>query len=381
MTKPVFDVVVIGGGLHGLSAGMHLARAGMRVVVLERAWVGRHASGSTAAGVRTLNRDFGELDLSLEAMDMWHDMAALVGDDCGFHPDGQICIAEKPEQLLKLEKRVSKLSAMGHRHETIIDWKELSRLVPAIGPRCAGASIATADGAADPHRTISAFRRSALAAGVVIREGCSVQRIERHGNDWAVEVEGLEVKEFVAPFVVNAAGAWGGRVAAMVGDVIPLGTKASMMIASERLAPMIRPVVSLVGRSLSFKQSDQGTLIIGGGLQGVANLDTESSAVRLGILSKGARAATDLFPCVRDVRMVRVWAGLEANTSDGLPVIGPAVNAPGVIHAFGYSGHGFELVPVVGATITDLIKTGSTRRAIGALAPQRLMSPPIQGVQ
>jgi sarcosine oxidase subunit beta len=392
MNGDVFDVAVIGGGLHGLSAALHLGRAGKRVVVLERAWVGRHASGASAAGVRTLNRDLGELDLALESMEMWHNIGSLVGDDCGFHAHGQICVAEQPGSLSKLEERVSKLRGMGYTHEEIIDARELRRRVPAISPHCIGASMAPRDGAADPHRTLAAFRRSAQAAGVAIREGYGVRRIERRGQDWSIEMDSAAVTDgepsasqmldrartstLVVPFVVNAAGAWSGRIAAMVGDDIPLDTKASMMIVSERLAPMIEPVVSIMGRSLSFKQSDQGTLVIGGGLQGIPDLDAETSAVRMGVLSKGARAATDLFPCVRDIRIVRVWSGLEAKTKDMLPVVGAAVNAPGVFHAFGYSGHGFQLVPVVGAALTDLIVSGSTRRAIGTLNAQRLMATP-----
>ena len=375
MTAPVFDVAVVGGGLHGLSAALHLGRAGKRVVVLERSWVGRHASGATAAGVRTLNRDPGELDLALEALEMWHDIVALVGDDCGFHAHGQICVAEQPGMLSALDAHVSRLRGRGYTHEEMIDARELRRRVPAISPHCLGASIAPGDGAADPHRTLAAFRRSAQAAGVVIREGCGMRHIERRGQDWAIDTGNAAGPQtaLVVPVVVNAAGAWSGRVAALVGDDIPLETKASMMIVSERLAPMIKPVVSLMGRSLSFKQSDQGTLVIGGGLQGIPDLDRETSAVRLGVLSKGARAAIDLFPCVRDMRIVRVWAGLEAKTADMLPVVGAAVNAPGVFHAFGYSGHGFELVPVVGAALTDLIVHGATRRSIGALNARRLM--------
>ncbi|WP_373743620.1 NAD(P)/FAD-dependent oxidoreductase, partial [Achromobacter insuavis] len=119
------DVIVIGGGLHGLSAALHVAREGRRVVVIEKHWVGRHASGATAAGVRTLNRDLGELDLSLEAMDMWHAMASLVGDDCGFHANGQICVAETPAALAKLEARVADLRARGYTHEELIGPDEL----------------------------------------------------------------------------------------------------------------------------------------------------------------------------------------------------------------------------------------------------------------
>lgn len=370
MNDSVFDVVVIGGGLHGLSAAMQLGRAGRRVLVLERAWVGRHASGATAAGVRTLNRDRGELDLSLESMAMWHDMRAFVGDDCGFHANGQICVAESAASLAKLQTHVGGLQRDGYTHEELIGQDELRRLLPDLSHHCLGASIARRDGAADPHRALRAFRVAAEKVGVTIREQCGVTAIERQGSDWCV-VAGEQ--RWCVPVIVNAAGAWSARVASMVGDAIPLATKSSMMMVSERIAPFIKPVVAIMGRSLSFKQSDQGTLVIGGGLQGIPDLDRETSTARMRVLSKGARAATDLFPDVRTIRIVRVWAGLEAKTDDMLPVVGPSPNAPGVFHAFGFSGHGFQLVPVVGAALTDLIVRGSTARAISHLQATRLM--------
>ncbi len=104
MTHAHADVVVIGGGLHGLSAALHLARAGKRVTIVERAWVGRHASGATAAGVRTLSRDLAEVPISLEAMDMWHRIETIVGDHCGFHAHGQIRVAETEQHLVDAER-------------------------------------------------------------------------------------------------------------------------------------------------------------------------------------------------------------------------------------------------------------------------------------
>jgi sarcosine oxidase subunit beta len=365
-----FDVAVVGGGLHGLSAALHLARAGRRVVVLERSWVGRHASGATAAGVRTLGRDLAEVPISLEAMEMWHGIEGIVGDDCGFHAHGQIRIAEVDAHWPDLLRREASLRALGYDHEEIIDAAELRRLVPALSPHCVGGLIARRDGAADPHRTIAAFRRSCEAEGVTIIEGCGLDAVERHGDDWILV---CGERRFVAPVVVNAGGAWAGRLAAMLGDAIELGMKASMMIVTERLAKLLEPVVSVVGRTLSFKQSGQGTLVIGGGLQGAADLDRQSSTVDFLNLSKGARAATDLFPMIGDVRIARSWTGIEAKTRDQLPVIGASPNTPGVFHVFGFSGHGFQLVPVAGAIICDLVVHGGTNRQIAGFAPQRLM--------
>ena len=115
------DVIVIGGGLHGLSAALQLARARRKVVVLERAWTGRHASGATAAGVRTLRRDLAEMPLALGAMDMWHRLSAIVGDDCGFRAHGQVCVAETPRHLAALEERAALARRQGYDHEEVID--------------------------------------------------------------------------------------------------------------------------------------------------------------------------------------------------------------------------------------------------------------------
>lgn len=365
------DTLVIGGGLHGLSSALHLARAGRRVTIVERAWVGRHASGATAAGVRTLNRDPAEIPISLESMDMWHRIESIVGSDCGFHAHGQIQIAERLEHVPNLERRLAAMRAAGYTHEELIDRQELLRLVPTLAPHCTAALVARNDGAADPHKTLAAFRRAAEAEGVAIHEGIGVRALERQGANWRVHTATGDV---TVPFVVNAAGAWGGRIAAMVGDDIPLGVKASMMIVTERIEPLLKPVVSAVGRPLSFKQSNQGTLVIGGGLQGSADIDAQRSTVNFRELARGARAAAELFPSIRSVRIVRSWAGIEAKTEDLLPVIGPSPNASGVFHAFGYSGHGFQLVPVVGAIIADLVVHGGTNRNIAGLAPERLMT-------
>lgn len=365
----LYDAVVVGGGLHGLSAALQLARSGARVGLLERSWIGRHASGASAAGVRTLGRPVAELPISLESMAMWHDIRGLVDDDCGFHVHGQIKVAENDIELAGLRDRVDQLRALGYRHEEVVDAAELRHLLPPIARHCVGAAVARDNGAADPHRTLQAFRRAAEAAGVTIYEGCGVGAVESIADRWRLSASRAILE---APVVVNAAGAWAGRLAALFGDTVPLGTKASMMIVTERVAPYVAPVVSCAGRALSFKQTDRGTLLIGGGVQGRFDLQAEKTTVDFIALRRAAQAATALFPSVAGVAMLRVWAGLEAKTEDLLPVIGPSPQAPGVLHAFGFSGHGFQLVPVVGAIIAELAATGKTTRQIAPFALQRL---------
>ncbi|MEO1536742.1 MAG: FAD-dependent oxidoreductase [Pseudomonadota bacterium] len=370
------DTIVIGGGLHGLSSALHLARTGQKVTLLEESWVGRHASGASAAGVRTLNRAYEELPISMEAQAMWHNIEALVDDHCGFHADGQIWVAERQADIARLQTRRDASRSQGFDHEELVGQAELRHLVPALAPHCVAALISRKDGAADPHRTIAAFRRSAEAAGVDILEGYGVSKIERTGNAWHVWAGG---DVFAADTIVNAAGAWADRIAALIGDHFELGHKASMMMVTERISPFVKPVLSVVGRPLSFKQTSPGTIVIGGGIQGRADIAAQKSFVDFKGLAQAAKTATDLFQQSRPLRIVRAWTGMEAKPRDMLPVIGPSPQAPGIFHLFGFSGHGFQLVPVTGSIIADLITLGGTNRVISHFSPGRLLKDPVKG--
>jgi len=223
------DVIVIGGGLHGCSAALHLALRGQKVIVLERTAVGRHASGVNAGGVRTLGRDIAEVPLAVAGMELWRSIMQLVGDDCGFQAHGQIKVAETQAEMRQLEARHDELRALGYDHEVLIDATELRRCAPGIASHCVGALMVADDGAADPYRTTTMFRRKAEALGVVFHEREGVTALERQGSIWRVITPG---RNFEAPVIVNAAGAWADIIAAMVGDNAPLTTRCSMMIVT-----------------------------------------------------------------------------------------------------------------------------------------------------
>ena len=122
------DVIVIGGGLHGSSAALHLAMTGAKVTVLEKDHAGRNASGVNAGGVRRLGRDTREIPLALESRKIWERISDLVDDDCDFAARGHVQVAETEEELVTQRKRVTELQALGFDHEKIVDRKQLREI-------------------------------------------------------------------------------------------------------------------------------------------------------------------------------------------------------------------------------------------------------------
>ena len=362
------DVVVIGGGLHGCSAALHLATAGAKVIVLEKDHVGRHASGVNAGGVRRLGRHLAEVPLAVASLEMWRRISDLVDDPCGFESHGQVKVAEDEAALASLRERVAQMKALGFAHEELIGREELREMLPALAPHCVGAIVCRDDGAALPFRTTLAFKRKAESLGVRFVEGTRASELKRDAGVWRVTTGN---GAFEAPAVVNAAGAWAGRIAADLGEQVPMEATALMLMITAPVAPFVKPVVGVAGRPLSFKQYANGTVMIGGGQRGRAELDTNRTVLDYEKLALNARTAIDLFSRMRNAEIVRAWAGIEAMMADDIPVIGPSSTSPGIWHAFGFSAHGFQLGPIVGSIIADLVTSGATRLPIEPFSIRR----------
>lgn len=344
------DALVIGGGIHGCSAALQMAMRGLSVILLEKDHVARHASGVNAGGVRRLGRDPAEVPISQAAWELWQDMPALVDDDCGFAPSRHIKVARTEAEMDAARARVQELNRMGFTHEDVIDRETLRAFLPAAAEDCLGALHVAGDGAALPFRTTIAFKRRAEALGVTILEDCPVAAVERRGGTWRVTAA---AGSFEAPVVVNCAGAWGGRLAKMLGDDIPVKAHAPMLVITQRMPRFVEPVVGALGAPLSFKQFDNGTVLVGGGVRGIAEPDANRTHLNMTGLAGNLRTARDIFPIMRGANVVRAWAGIEGYTPDNLPVISSG-GAEGVVHAFGFSAHGFQLAPAVGGIVAHL---------------------------
>ncbi|MGK9230381.1 FAD-binding oxidoreductase [Inquilinus limosus] len=373
--QPTSDAIVIGGGLQGCSTALHLARRGLGVTVIEKDYVGRHASGVNAGGVRTLGRALPELPLSVAAKALWRRMEALVDDDCGFRPSGQVRVAETVEEMEGLGRRSRAVDALGLNHrEAVIDRPELRRLLPAVAPHCLGGLHVADDGFADPFRTTTAFRRAAEREGVRIVEGAVVTAVTRPDRgSWRVTAGG---EPHDAALLFNCAGAWGGRLAAALGDAVPLAANGSMMMVTARMPRFVGPVVGAAGRALSFKQFENGTVLIGGGHRAPVDLDSNATAIDVRALSRAAGNAAALFPIMARASIVRFWSGIEGFTPDGLPVLGPSAAEPGAFHAFGFSAHGFQLGPVVGRILAELALDGTASLPVAPFRVDRFRRDP-----
>jgi len=362
------DVIIIGGGLQGCSTALHLVRRGKSVIILEKETAGRHASGVNAGGVRRLNRAIPEIPLSLASLELWYHIESLVDNDCGFRPAGQVRIAETLKDMSNMEERVGLLKSLGYAHEELIDQRKLRRIVPTVADHCVGGLFCRQDGAAEPFITTRAFYSKARQLGAEVYEHHPVTAIERTNDMWRVRGNG---KNFDAQVLVNCAGAWGDRIAAMIGDSAPLFPEALSMMVTARVSSFLKPVVGLIGRKLSFKQMANGTVVIGGGHISNLNMDTEKSVIDFTQLKISAQTVKDIFPLMKNVPIVRCWAGIEGNLPDEIPVIGPSSTAPDAYHAFGFSGHGFQLGPIIGQIMAELIIDGRSSLPIDAFRIER----------
>ncbi len=369
-----YDVIIIGAGIHGCCTGLQLARRGIKTLIIEKNIAGRHASGVNAGGVRTLTRSVHEIPLSLAAMDKWYRLDDLLGADlaenCQFIGHvGQIALAENQAEIDWCEGRAAETRALGYDFEEVIDEAEIKRLIPHIADgSVVGGLIARKDGHANPFRTSQSFRIAAERAGCTIIEGRRVTGFARKQNGWIVETDGTQ---FECGVVVNTAGAWAWKLAEMIGEKFPNTYEALSMMVTARMQKFIDPVVFGLSRALSFKQSMDGTLVIGGGILGIPELDNDTSDTVAERLAESARHICDFFPLLRQTKIVRTWSGLEAILPDMIPVIGASRVEDNFFHAFGFCGHGFQLGPIVGSVLTDLIVEGKSSLPIESFSAHR----------
>jgi len=349
------SVVIVGGGLMGLSAAFHLRRAdpALAVTVLERARIGSAASGASAAGVRAMGRDPAERQLALEGLGRWPGLDRELGGETGYQRGGGLRVALDPKTWEAAPDWVAEQVADGVPLETV-DAAGARRLAPGIAAACLGGVYSPIDGQARALATVEAFAAAARRLGARIEEGAGTKALTVERGR-VVGIERSDGARQLCDVAIVTAGAWTSSLLAGLGVRLPLETQPLQMLLTEPAPRALAPVVGAFDRKLSLKQLADGAYLIGGGWPGLV---VDHEANRWKVLDDSVKGslevAGEVYPPVTGRTLARSWIGLEASLPDELPVIGPVPAIDGLLVAAGFSGHGFALSPVVGDVLARL---------------------------
>lgn len=349
------SILIVGGGLMGLSAAWHLRRADptTRVTVLERERPGAAASGASAAGVRAMFRDPAERALALASLARWPHLGRELDGDTRYRRGGGLRVALDGESWALTEAEVAAQRADGVPVERV-DAATVQRLAPGVAPRALGGIWCPIDGQAEARATVDAFAAAARRAGARIEDGVEVTALLVEGNR-VVGTRRADGTVDAADVVIVAAGAWSRALLTPLGAAPPLEPRALQMLLTDGALPTLEPVVSAFGYRLSLKQLADGAFLIGGGWPADApDAHANRFEVRDDSVAGSLAAARAVYPPLAGRAVAQRWAGIEAFGDGDLPTLGPVPGLAGLLVAVGFSGHGFALAPVVGDVLARL---------------------------
>ncbi len=364
------DVVIIGGGIIGVSIAYYLVKNGLRdVLLLEKGLMGEGATGKCAGGIRTqfsteINIRFSQL--SLKVIEQFREE---LGVDPEFHRIGYLFLAARERPWGTLKANAELIQSMGLEVE-LLEPDEIQRRWPFLRvDDLLGGSYTERDGYAGPHEVLQGFAKGARRLGAILREGLEVTRIHvKKGRVHAVET--AKGEKILTPLVINAAGPCAARVAAMVGldlPVLPLRRQIFFTDSFDDLPPAF-PLTIDLEYSWYMRREGKGLLLAG-------PQDSESSFNEgVDFEAREWTAARSLYrvPILERAKIARGWAGLYEISPDHHAIIGSFPEIKGFICANGFSGHGFQHGPAAGILVAELITEGQAKTLdIHPLSPLR----------
>jgi glycine/D-amino acid oxidase-like deaminating enzyme len=344
------DIAVIGGGIMGSAAALRLAEGGMQVVVFERGVLCAGASGVNAGTLSIQIKRPELIPYALRGLELWHSTAARLGVDVGLHVRGGLTLAFTDAEVETLSARTRARRDAGAPIE-MVTRAEAKAIEPAVTDRIVGASHCALDSSANACLTGQAYRQALTRAGVEVREQTPVDRIDSGGNRYEIHAGGRVV---TATRLLLATGAWLGRTAEHLGVRLPVHHRINQVSVTERYAPIMRVIISHALGALTLKQSDNGTVLIGGGWQGRGDLSSGRTAVGSASLVGNLRLATFSIPALSPARLVRTWLGFEAHVPDFMPIAGPLPSQPNAF-VLGCVRGGWTIGPFIGQLVGDQI--------------------------
>ncbi|VXC76093.1 D-amino acid oxidase [Burkholderia sp. 8Y] len=399
------DVVVVGGGVIGISTARFLAEKGLSVAVCEKGHVAGEQSSRNWGWCRATHRDLRELELSLESLKLWRRMDAELGIDSGYRECGILYAADDAHALADHEAWLTRAIAKvgrGALDSRIVSPDETAALMPGAVRRFAGGIYTPSDGRAEPQRAVPAMAAALRERGVKIAMPCAVRGVETSGG--AVSGVVTEHGRIRCDSVVIAGGAWTRLFSGNLGvDVPQLMVRSSVI----RTAPLPDgPEVSACNQSVGYRKRLDGGYSIANAFRSYSDITPDSfrlfgkflpalksqvGSIKLGFnahffeaLRRPRRWPLDrptvfervrtldpapvdafnetalaefraIFPSLARLTVEQSWAGYIDVTPDAVPVISGVERMPGLFIGTGFSGHGFGIGPGAGKLMADIV--------------------------
>ena len=346
------SVVIIGGGVMGLSTAYHLAHAGVTdVVLIEKGELGSGSTCKAAGGVRAQFSDAVNIELGARSLHAFETFEATFGQQIDLHQVGYLFLLEEPEHLAAFEKNIALQNELGVPSR-LIDVSEAKALSPLISTEgLLAAAYSPTDGHCTPESVVNGYAGSARRAGARLVRGCEVTGIVSSGGTITHVV--TDQGSIATEVVICTAGAWSRDLGAMVGVDLPVEPLRRQILTTAPIPGLDPHTPFTVDFATSFYFHGEGR----GLLLGMSDPHetpgfklTESDAWLVGLGDAIERRA----PAISEVGLGAGWAGLYEVTPDHNALVGEAEGVSRFLYATGFSGHGFLMGPAIGEVMRDL---------------------------
>lgn len=399
------EVVVVGGGIIGVSAAYFLAERGFSVALCEKGIVAGEQSGRNLGWCRTMGRDIVELPLAQHSLRLWRGMSEAIGRETGFRQRGTLYLLDGEDEVIERRRWLDRAAQLGV-DSRFVSGAELSALIPTTSRNWIAGLHTPSDGTAEPLKAAPAIAQAAQERGAIILQNCAVRGIETSAGRVSAVV--TERGKIDCSAILLAGGVWTRLFCGNLDIDFPQ-LKVQASAARTSPAPDLADIAA-GGSGLSFRRRLDGGYTIALRNAAIAPITPDSFRLFFDFLPAYARMRNDVrlrinqrsweeigyrrrwsldqvtpmetvrtmdpepsdshlrqawslltsaFPEFRQLKIEQRWAGLIDVTPDEVPVIDSVKSLPGMWIASGFSGHGFGIGPGAGSLVADLISGGT----------------------
>ena len=362
-------VTIIGGGVVGSATAYYLAKNGLTdVVLLERDYLSSGSTGRCGGGIRQQWSERMNVRLAMRSVEHFKNFEREVGLNIEYFQGGYLLLAYTEEEEALFKKNVAMQQEEG-LDVVLLSREETARKFPFMNLEGLKLSAyCPSDGHANPHLTTFGYAKAAEKMGVNVLTHTDAKRVlVENGKIKAVVTDSGEIETGI---VVNAAGGYSHQAGEMVGLNLPTESYRHQIFVTEPLEHILDPLVISFVNNFYIRQTGSGNFIMGQGdrdeLPGLEITPTWK------FLKEMSDKMPRFFPFLKDVRILRHWAGLYNMSPDAQPIIDRSNEIEDFYFAIGFSGHGFMLAPAVGEALAEWIVFGEPRSVdISNLSLQR----------